>query len=144
MITIVLLFWTSAFILLVRFQSVNWSLICFSLDYNVDVQQLQISITKRIVLGLFWILLHLVVSIVHLLTRVTHSIEGYVISVAQPDKYQHLQLNKLRYLAVVVDSEEALTISKVVDLLSWLSAIGIKHVNLYDAEGLYSHYCQHL
>uniref|UniRef100_A0A6V7PH37 ditrans,polycis-polyprenyl diphosphate synthase [(2E,6E)-farnesyldiphosphate specific] n=1 Tax=Ananas comosus var. bracteatus TaxID=296719 RepID=A0A6V7PH37_ANACO len=40
------------------------------------------------------------------------------------------------YLAVVVDSQEAKHTAKIKQLLSWLSAIGVKHVALYDAEGV--------
>lgn len=49
--------------------------------------------------------------------------------------YKALNLGKLRYLAIVVGSEEAYQTSKVIELLQWLEAIGVKHVCLYDMEG---------
>lgn len=49
--------------------------------------------------------------------------------------YQVLNLDRLKYLAVVIDSDEASHISEVIQLLGWLSAIGIKKVCLYDREG---------
>ena len=50
-------------------------------------------------------------------------------------KYQNLQLDKLRYLAIVVESEEAKNTTKIKQLLGWLAAIGVKYVTLYDMEG---------
>lgn len=50
-------------------------------------------------------------------------------------KYQNLQLDKLQYLAIVVESEEAKNTTKIMQLLSWLAAIGVKYVTLYDLEG---------
>ncbi|RWR97124.1 dehydrodolichyl diphosphate synthase complex subunit NUS1 [Cinnamomum micranthum f. kanehirae] len=52
------------------------------------------------------------------------------------DEYKDLQRKKLRYLAVAVDSEEALQTLRIMKLLQWLSAIGVKHVSLYDMEGV--------
>ncbi|EHA8588962.1 dehydrodolichyl diphosphate synthase complex subunit NUS1 [Cocos nucifera] len=51
-------------------------------------------------------------------------------------KYQYLQLDKLHYLAIVVESEEAKNTAKIKQLLSWLAAIGVKYVTLYDMEGV--------
>ncbi|GLT98067.1 hypothetical protein SLE2022_155910 [Rubroshorea leprosula] len=42
----------------------------------------------------------------------------------------------LRYLAIVIESEDAHQTSKIIELLEWLIAIGVKHVCLYDAEGI--------
>ena len=46
-----------------------------------------------------------------------------------------LHVIKLRYLAIVVESEEAYQTSKIIELLQWLAAINVKHVCLYDKEG---------
>lgn len=62
-------------------------------------------------------------------------VNSYLISSGIRDKYKALDLTKLRYLAIVVESEEACHTSKVCELLQWLEAIGLKQVCLYDAEG---------
>ncbi|KAJ8623218.1 hypothetical protein MRB53_031747 [Persea americana] len=59
-----------------------------------------------LVIRLCWFLLHQVFNTVHVMT------------------------------AVVVDSEEALQTLRIIKLLQWLSAIGVKHVSLYDMEGV--------
>ncbi|KAG5121697.1 hypothetical protein JHK84_040037 [Glycine max] len=41
-------------------------------------------------------------------------------------KYKSLHSGKVRYLAIVIESEEAYQISKVVKLLQWLDSIGVK------------------
>ncbi|KAJ1397560.1 Decaprenyl diphosphate synthase-like superfamily [Sesbania bispinosa] len=43
---------------------------------------------------------------------------------------------KLRYLAIVIESEDANQTSKVVKLLQWLDSIGVKNVCLYDMNGV--------
>ncbi|XP_071935458.1 uncharacterized protein [Coffea arabica] len=43
---------------------------------------------------------------------------------------------KVRYLAMVIDSEEAQELSKVFELLQWVADIGVKSVCLYDPEGV--------
>ncbi|XP_072972519.1 uncharacterized protein [Typha angustifolia] len=63
-------------------------------------------------------------------------LECYFISSGLLQKYQNLQFNRLRHLAVVVDSEEAKNAKKIKQLLCWLSAIGVKYVALYDVEGV--------
>ena len=62
--------------------------------------------------------------------------ESYFISSGLLRKYRTLNLSKLRYLAIVVESEEACQTSKVTELLQWLGDIGVKHVCLYDQEGI--------
>ncbi|KAH0977385.1 hypothetical protein GBA52_027104 [Prunus armeniaca] len=49
--------------------------------------------------------------------------------------YKALNFGKLRCLAIVIESEEAYQTSKVIELLRWLEAIGVKRVCLYDTEG---------
>lgn len=93
-------------------------------------------VISRLLLGLCWILLHQVVNIVHVVMGIKNTLESYLISSGLTEKYQEIQLEKLRYLAIVVDSEEALDTSRVVKLLRWLSIIGVKHISLYDFEGV--------
>ncbi|XP_058115703.1 uncharacterized protein LOC131258407 isoform X2 [Magnolia sinica] len=90
----------------------------------------------KLMLGLCWFLLHQVVNTVHFVRGIAHVLESYLISSGLLEKYKNFQLKKLRYLAIVVDSEEALHISSVIKLLHWLSALGVKHVCLYDMEGV--------
>ncbi|XP_077217008.1 undecaprenyl pyrophosphate synthetase family protein isoform X2 [Tasmannia lanceolata] len=87
-------------------------------------------------LGLCWRLLHLVISTVHMVLFIANTLESYLISSILSQRYKVLQLNKLRYLAIVVDSEEAVLTSRIIKLLQWLSAIGVTHVSLYDMEGV--------
>ncbi|XP_031493925.1 uncharacterized protein LOC116260010 [Nymphaea colorata] len=71
---------------------------------------LQRSRTWRLMLGLCWFLLHLLVKLHHL---------------------------AFEYLAtIVVDSEEAFQISKIFSLVRWLSKFGVKHISLYDMDGV--------
>lgn len=86
-------------------------------------------------LQLLWHLLHFVVNIWYCVLGMAHFIESYVISSGVLKRYKSLNLGKLRYLAIVVDSEEARQTSEVIELLHWLEAIGVKHVCLYDMEG---------
>ena len=62
-------------------------------------------------------------------------LESYIISSGLLRRYKTLNLDRLQFLAVVVDSEEAHQISKVNELLQWLRTIGVKNVCLYDTEG---------
>ncbi|BBN68433.1 Undecaprenyl pyrophosphate synthetase family protein [Prunus dulcis] len=50
--------------------------------------------------------------------------------------YKARNLGKLRYLAIVIESEEAYQTLKVIELLQWLEAIVVKRVCLYDTEGV--------
>ncbi|OAY64270.1 hypothetical protein ACMD2_23599 [Ananas comosus] len=81
----------------------------------------------KFILGLFWYLLHIVVSLVHIWSYVIQQLRCYIISSGLFAKYRNFSLSRLRYLAVVVDSQEAKHTAKIKQLLSWLSAIGVKH-----------------
>lgn len=86
-------------------------------------------------LQLLWFILHLSVSTWYFLLEIAHTVESCFISSGLIKSYKALNLGKLRYLAIVVGSEEAYQTSKVIELLQWLEAIGVKHVCLYDMEG---------
>lgn len=85
--------------------------------------------------GLLWHFVHLLVSIVHAAYQLIHGLTFYLISRGVLKRYHIPILNKLKYLAVVVDSEEARDVAKIRELLNWLSGFGINHVILYDMEG---------
>lgn len=86
-------------------------------------------------LPILWHILHFVISTWYCAQYIAHVIESYFISSGLMKRYKSLNLDRLQYLAVVVDSEEVHQTSKVIELLHWLSAIGVKNVCLYDAEG---------
>ena len=84
---------------------------------------------------ILWHIIHLIVSIFCLVLGITHIAESYLISSGLWKKYRAFNSGKVRYLAIVVESEEAYQTSKIVKLLLWLEGIGVKHICLYDAEG---------
>ncbi|WVZ21540.1 hypothetical protein V8G54_008862 [Vigna mungo] len=58
------------------------------------------------------------------------------------EKYKSLHSEKVQYLAIVIESEEACQIFELVKLLKWLDSIGVKNVCLYDMnvmKGLENH-----
>ncbi|CAK7329725.1 unnamed protein product [Dovyalis caffra] len=74
----------------------------------------------------------MVVSI--LLTPKTNAPRPAIVGLLK--RYKAIDVGQLRYLAIVVDSDDACQISKVIQLLQWLEAIGVKHLCLYDPEGV--------
>ncbi|XP_020082196.1 dehydrodolichyl diphosphate synthase complex subunit nus1-like isoform X3 [Ananas comosus] len=108
----------------------------FARTFGSPFHRIQSSMILKFILGLFWYLLHIVVSLVHIWSYVIQQLRCYIISSGLFAKYRNFSLSRLRYLAVVVDSQEAKHTAKIKQLLSWLSAIGVKHVALYDAEGV--------
>ncbi|KAF3775558.1 Dehydrodolichyl diphosphate syntase complex subunit [Nymphaea thermarum] len=97
---------------------------------------LQRSRTWRLMLGLCWFLLHLLVKLHHLAIRVARKLQCYLILVGYMFNCVRLGLNKLQCVAIVVDSEEAFQISKIFSLVRWLSKFGVKHISLYDMDGV--------
>uniref|UniRef100_A0A0E0KA24 ditrans,polycis-polyprenyl diphosphate synthase [(2E,6E)-farnesyldiphosphate specific] n=1 Tax=Oryza punctata TaxID=4537 RepID=A0A0E0KA24_ORYPU len=65
-----------------------------------------------------------------------HAAECYLISFGLIPKYRKFQRDRLKHLAVVVDSREAKNVTKIHQLLCWLSNIGVKYVCLYDIDGV--------
>ncbi|XP_042490939.1 dehydrodolichyl diphosphate synthase complex subunit NUS1-like isoform X2 [Macadamia integrifolia] len=90
----------------------------------------------KLLLRLLWHLLHLAISIWYLGKGIGLMLQSYLIASGLLRRYRVLNLSNLRYLAIVIDSEEARHTLRVVELLSWLSDIGVKHVCLYDMEGV--------
>ncbi|XP_031402368.1 dehydrodolichyl diphosphate synthase complex subunit NUS1 isoform X1 [Punica granatum] len=91
---------------------------------------------SSLAIHLLWLLIHLVISIFFFVLKIANVLESYLISSGFLKKYESINVGKLRYLAVVVDSEDALQINKVIKLVQWLADIGVKHVCLYDNEGI--------
>ncbi|KAF6152630.1 hypothetical protein GIB67_008067, partial [Kingdonia uniflora] len=87
-------------------------------------------------LRLLWNFIHLVISTSHFLLGTANTFQSYLISSGLLRKYKALDLTELQYLAIVVDSEEAHNTSKIVELLHWLSIVGVKNIYLYDMDGV--------
>ncbi|XP_020574485.1 dehydrodolichyl diphosphate synthase complex subunit NUS1 isoform X3 [Phalaenopsis equestris] len=99
------------------------------------MQRFETPLFLKLVLGLFWWMIHLFLSIHQLVSHLLQVIESYIISIGLLESYRHFQLDKLRCLAVVVDSKEARNTQKIKKLLRWLSDTGLNYVILYDMEG---------
>ncbi|KAI5440235.1 hypothetical protein KIW84_025533 [Lathyrus oleraceus] len=87
-------------------------------------------------LQLLWYFLQIIVSTWYYLSAVGNLFESYFISYGVLKKYKSLRIGTLRYLAVVIESEDAYQTSKVVKLLQWLDSVGVKNVCLYDMNGV--------
>ncbi|KAG8097225.1 hypothetical protein GUJ93_ZPchr0013g34259 [Zizania palustris] len=96
----------------------------------------QPSVIINLTLGLLWFIVHLAINIFSLWSRLIYNIESYLISIGLFPKYRKFQLERLKYLAIVVDSREAKNVAKIEQLLCWLSTIGVKYVCLYDIDGV--------
>lgn len=94
------------------------------------------SVIIKLILGLLWFIVHLAISLCSLWFDLIYSIECYLISFGLIPKYRKFQLDRLKHLAVVVDSREAKNVAKINQLLCWLSNVGVKYVCLYDIDGV--------
>lgn len=75
-------------------------------------------------------------SLWYIVSGISEAIESYAISLGLNKKYSSIDLEKLRCLAVVVDIEAVQDVAKVVELLQWLTTIGVKQVGLFDSQGI--------
>ncbi|KAG2399871.1 uncharacterized protein HKW66_Vig0102750 [Vigna angularis] len=87
-------------------------------------------------LRLLWHFLQIIVSAWYSIVVVVNLLESYFISLGVLEKYKSLHSEKVQYLAIVIESEEARQISELVKLLKWLDSIGVKNVCLYDMNGV--------
>ncbi|GLT52254.1 hypothetical protein SLA2020_256020 [Shorea laevis] len=108
------------------------------MDFKEEVQLLYgwMAQVGNLVVQLLWHLLHVMVSLWYFVQGVSDLLESYFISKGVLKRYKSLHIGKLRYLAIVIESEDAHQTSKIIELLEWLVSIGVKHVCLYDAEGI--------
>ncbi|XP_027112295.1 uncharacterized protein [Coffea arabica] len=108
------------------------------LKYGNETQELLKWASRSGNLGLrvLWLILHFAVTIWYFLLGVVQSFESFLIACDILTKYEALDISKVRYLAMVIDSEEAQELSKVFELLQWVADIGVKSVCLYDPEGV--------
>ncbi|XP_022678763.1 uncharacterized protein LOC101759459 isoform X3 [Setaria italica] len=94
------------------------------------------SISLKLILGLIWGIIHLAIRLFNLWSLLIYNLECYIISSGLLRKYRYLHLDRLKYLAIVVDSKEAKNTVKIRQLLCWLSTMGVKYICLYDIEGV--------
>ncbi|CAL1384982.1 unnamed protein product [Linum trigynum] len=87
-------------------------------------------------LQLLWSLVHLLISIGYFVVAAAAAVESYLISSGLLTRYKVLNISKLKYLAIVIESDDAVQTSKVVQLLRWLEVMGVKRMCLYDAQGV--------
>lgn len=108
------------------------------MDLRNDIQKVYCCIAQMGDLGLLllWYFLQLLVSIWYFAVGVACMLESNLISSGLLKRYKSLDLGKLQNLAIVIESEEAYQISKVIELLQWLEVIGVRNVCLYDSKGV--------
>lgn len=102
---------------------------CFSVQMSLP------SMIIKLTLGLLWCIIHLAISFLSLCSHLIFNLECCLISSGLLWKYRNLQLGRLKYLAIVVDSREAKNTVKINQLLCWLKTLGVKYVCLYDIDG---------
>ncbi|XP_020550162.1 uncharacterized protein LOC105163525 isoform X2 [Sesamum indicum] len=96
----------------------------------------RICATGDLGLRLLCHIIHFFVSIWYFFVGLMNTLESFLISSGLFKRYRDLDISKVKYLAVVIDSEEALQNLNVLQLLRWLAAIGLRNVCLYDKEGV--------
>ncbi|XP_009615924.1 uncharacterized protein [Nicotiana tomentosiformis] len=112
--------------------------ICRSMDLGNEVQKILswTSVCGNLGLHLVWLILHLIINVWYSVLGIARKVENTLISSGLLKSYNAINISKVRYLAVVIESEEARQTSKVLELLHWLASIGIKSICLYDREGV--------
>ncbi|KAL9670946.1 hypothetical protein QQ045_008509 [Rhodiola kirilowii] len=85
---------------------------------------------------ILWLLVHVVVSLLYTGLRKVHVVESHLISKGWLKRYENLNISKVKYLALVIETEEAHRTFEVIELLMWLRKLGIKQVCLYDVDGV--------
>ncbi|KAJ8767127.1 hypothetical protein K2173_013524 [Erythroxylum novogranatense] len=108
------------------------------MDSRYEVQKVHSSYNKICSLGLrlLWHFVHVLVSLWYFGVYVAEVFESCIMSCGLLKHYKKLNVGHIRYLAIVVESEEAYQIGKVIQLLKWLEALGVKQLCLYDVEGV--------
>ncbi|QHO41768.1 hypothetical protein S83_015770 [Arachis hypogaea] len=89
------------------------------MDLKYLVRKLSHSVLTmgNVGLQLRWYFLHILLSIWHSILAIRCFIESCFITCGVLEKYKSLNIAKLRYLAIVIESEDAHQTSKVVKLL---------------------------
>ncbi|KAJ0703628.1 putative dehydrodolichyl diphosphate synthase complex subunit Nus1 [Helianthus annuus] len=89
--------------------------------------------SSNIALFLLWHIIHLIINVLYIVREIFRTIESYLITNRYVKTYTNLNLDRVKHLGIV---DEARNTSQVVELLEWLSAIGLKKICLYDREGV--------
>lgn len=106
------------------------------MDTGAEMQKVLRMSPGKIGVHLLWHIIHLALSIWFIIVSVAQMLENFLISTGYPKSYRTLNIHKVKYLAVVIDSEEAKQTEKVLRLVEWLKKIGVKKFCLYDTEGV--------
>ncbi|KAK6241242.1 hypothetical protein SCA6_006631 [Theobroma cacao] len=108
------------------------------MDFKKETRILYCWIAQigNLLLRSLWRLIHVIINLCYLTLGIAKAFESYLISWGILRRYKSLQVAKLRYLAIVVESKDACQTSKIIELLQWLADVGVKHVCLYDMEGV--------
>ncbi|XP_073272338.1 uncharacterized protein [Primulina huaijiensis] len=108
------------------------------LDFGDEMQKVSLWVRSIGDLGLclMWHITHSVISLWYFILGLADGIESFLISMGALTWYKACDISRVQNLAVVFDSKEALQTIKVLDLLRWLAANGVKNVCLYDREGV--------
>ncbi|KAK2978330.1 hypothetical protein RJ640_016432 [Escallonia rubra] len=108
------------------------------MDLGEEIQKVYRWVAQSCNLGLFllWHILHFIVTFWYFALRIANALESCLISSGLLKKYKALCSGKIQCLAIVMDSKDADQTSKVIELLQWLGALGVKYVCLYDTEGV--------
>uniref|UniRef100_A0A7N0TDB6 ditrans,polycis-polyprenyl diphosphate synthase [(2E,6E)-farnesyldiphosphate specific] n=1 Tax=Kalanchoe fedtschenkoi TaxID=63787 RepID=A0A7N0TDB6_KALFE len=100
------------------------------------LQALEFWNIGNLVQRLLWHIVHIVVSLWYSLAGLVQSVESNLISKGVLKGYDNLEIGKVKYLALVIESEDARRIFEVIELLQWLRSLGVKQVCLYDVNGV--------
>ncbi|PHT45509.1 hypothetical protein CQW23_14667, partial [Capsicum baccatum] len=97
------------------------------MDLGNEVQKILswTSVCGNLALHLIWLIVHLIINVWYSALGIAHVVENTLISSGLLKSYNAINISKVRYLAVVIDSEEARQTSKVLELLRWLASIGV-------------------
>ncbi|MFS7961107.1 putative decaprenyl diphosphate synthase-like superfamily [Helianthus anomalus] len=90
--------------------------------------------SSNIALFLLWHIINLLINVLYIVRQIFRTIESCLITNGYVKTYTNLNLDRVKYLGIVIDSDEARNTSQVFELLEWLSAIGLKKICLHDQE----------
>lgn len=105
-------------------------------EYLVNGVSSVIERAPSVIIRFIWLFLHFLVTLWLSLLGALDTLQSYFISAGLLEKYKAFDLANLKTLAIVVESQDAYDTSRVVQLLRWLSDIGVKNICLYDMDGV--------
>ncbi|KAK9154773.1 hypothetical protein Sjap_002253 [Stephania japonica] len=108
-------------------------------DYKIrnhDDEGFPYSYSGIIFLQFAWNIIHLLASMSYVFWDIIYLFQSYLISSGLLKKYKSLNINQIHHLAIVIESEEAHNTSRVIELLRWLTTLGVNSICLYDMDGV--------